>query len=917
MIMNLKKATSVLLALLLVLSLSPAAFAYADQKSPDQNTVAEPAGDTATNANSQDGNPAAGSTNQTGADQVGTTDPSASDDLSQQQPQNQQDASTDDSVDKSDGDSFDALSYNTPIMPRNTGTAPQPGTYLLRSAISHIRVIDISGGSLADYANVQLYHSNMTPAQQFDLIATADGFYALKNTKSGLFLDVAGAKTQDGTNVWQHGWNNTPAQKWSLQQNSDGSYALESAVAPGKYLDVAAAKDANNANIQIWHGNATPAQNFHFIPLNNPSPPTSTKVISTGLYSINNIFNPVRSFDVPSATTAEHAALRIWNPNNTPAQTFYFQAQSNGLYSIRPLNSGHAFAARDGNLVATTHLVQVGYNPTSLAQLWAINDNGDGTVSFVNAASGLYLDITGGSSENGTGIQLYKSNSTPAQKFRINPISMDTAIAPGVVSFTPITQAAKRIDIPQASQVSGTQAQVWNSNKTFAQKFNASLNNDGSYSFSALSSGQYLSDANNLICQIQVSGVVNNEQKWRLIYVVGGTALQNVGTGRIVDLSGNVLVPKSVSISSPFDVPATAAFTISRALAVEEGYYVINSAIEGKALDVEAGSLASGANVRIWTPNGTGAQIWKLSYNTDGSMEILNAKSFKALDVASGDANSGANVQQWNVNGTAAQKWTITPSQGGYFNIGSLLGTTLDIAGGVNAGDPNVIVASPNGSVSQNFKFTPTTSYYSDTMLNGVDVSAWQPANIGDVINYDFMIVKATEGTYYTSAYYNTQAQSVRNRGKLLGFYHFAGTDSPEVEAQFFVSKVRNYVGSAALILDYEADALNNGREWVRRFMREVKRLTGVTCGLYCSSSYIKAQNLAQLCDEEGSYLWNANYSLSYQTFWGYRQDIPPAVDCRIYQYTSSGRLPGYSANLDLNVFYGSQDDWLRLCRAS
>jgi len=32
-----------------------------------------------------------------------------------------------------------------------------------------------------------------------------------------------------------------------------------------------------------------------------------------------------------------------------------------------------------------------------------------------------------------------------------------------------------------------------------------------------------------------------------------------------------------------------------------------------------------------------------------------------------------------------------------------------------------------------------------------------------------------------------------------------------------------------------------------------------------------------------------------------------------LYQYTSSGRLPGYGGALDLNIFYGTADDWRRM----
>ncbi|MDR2109037.1 MAG: cell wall-binding repeat-containing protein [Coriobacteriales bacterium] len=201
--------------------------------------------------------------------------------------------------------------------------------------------------------------------------------------------------------------------------------------------------------------------------------------------------------------------------------------------------------------------------------------------------------------------------------------------------------------------------------------------------------------------------------------------------------------------------------------------------------------------------------------------------------------------------------------------------------------------------------------YGNASRLNGIDVSSWQPANIGYLVDYDFMIAKSTQGTWYTNPYFSQQADSALARGKKLGIYHFAdpATD-PVAEARYFVDHIRSYIGSAIPFLDYEAGALNNGREWVRSFLREFKSLTSVNCGLYCSSYYIRLQSLDSLCLEEETLLWNANYWFDHQPFYAYDQSITPGVECDIYQYTSSGHLPGYDSALDLNVFYGTTVDW-------
>lgn len=208
--------------------------------------------------------------------------------------------------------------------------------------------------------------------------------------------------------------------------------------------------------------------------------------------------------------------------------------------------------------------------------------------------------------------------------------------------------------------------------------------------------------------------------------------------------------------------------------------------------------------------------------------------------------------------------------------------------------------------------------------LNGVDVSGNQPADILSRISYDFAFVKASGNPKkyawnYKNPYMRQQADDALKKTGLLGLYHFTWGKPAEQEADFFCDVVKPYIGRAILVIDYEAEALSCGREWVRTFIRRVKAKTGVTPIVYASSSAINEQKLVQICKEEGSAIWSANYWLGYQRISGYdygkcRIGIK---DSLVWQYTAAGRLSGYSGDLDLDVFYGTRDDWLRWAGAS
>ncbi|MFC5902971.1 ThuA domain-containing protein [Streptomyces zhihengii] len=77
--------------------------------------------------------------------------------------------------------------------------------------------------------------------------------------------------------------------------------------------------------------------------------------------------------------------------------------------------------------------------------------------------------------------------------------------------------------------------------------------------------------------------------------------------------------------------------------------------VNGKCLDVAGGSGVEGAQVRLWSCNGTAAQRWEVP--GDGSVRALGG----CLDVSGGGSADGTKVQWWTCNGTGAQRWAAQP----------------------------------------------------------------------------------------------------------------------------------------------------------------------------------------------------------------------------------------------------------------
>lgn len=135
--------------------------------------------------------------------------------------------------------------------------------------------------------------------------------------------------------------------------------------------------------------------------------------------------------------------------------------------------------------------------------------------------------------------------------------------------------------------------------------------------------------------------------------------------------------------------------------------------------------------------------------------------------------------------------------------------------------------------------FTVTPSAMAD--MRGIDVSGWQSPTVTCTADYDFAVVKATQGTGFTNGYMTSQARCVQQRGKSLGFYHYAGGGNATAEADYFVNAVRPYLGRAVLVLDWEGyqNAAWGDSNWVRVFVNRVHERTGVWPLVYTSAAYL------------------------------------------------------------------------------
>ena len=204
--------------------------------------------------------------------------------------------------------------------------------------------------------------------------------------------------------------------------------------------------------------------------------------------------------------------------------------------------------------------------------------------------------------------------------------------------------------------------------------------------------------------------------------------------------------------------------------------------------------------------------------------------------------------------------------------------------------------------------------------LNGIDISNHQgKMDLLAVLKQtktDFVICKATEGINFVDKYCDRFMLTAQQAGKQVGFYHFARPErnSARAEADFFVKQTKGYFSKGIPVLDWESSGKSNVK-WAKEWLDRVESLTGVKPVIYMSESVTNAYNWKAVADA-GYGLWVAKYR-DYNIDRNYDMSTAgkkPVVKWwafyMMWQWTSVGRLNGYTGNLDCDVFYGDAKQW-------
>lgn len=195
-------------------------------------------------------------------------------------------------------------------------------------------------------------------------------------------------------------------------------------------------------------------------------------------------------------------------------------------------------------------------------------------------------------------------------------------------------------------------------------------------------------------------------------------------------------------------------------------------------------------------------------------------------------------------------------------------------------------------------------------MINFLDTSNWQGGYNPALTGADAVIVKATQGNRFVDGYCDSIVQQAIAASMPWGFYHFADEGDAISEAAFYVDNCRNYFGQGIPVLDWEGD---QSVDWVNAFVEQIHAETGIWPWIYANP-----WRFNQGCVNCNCARWVADYPDVISPTWSQAQEWDcPTADGNVvaWQFCSDGAVNGIAGNVDLDLFYGTTEQWLAYAR--
>lgn len=293
------------------------------------------------------------------------------------------------------------------------------GIYQIKSAIDSEFVLDITGISQVNCANVELWRNNGGDNQKFEIKKDNQGYYTIKCMHSNKYFDVAYASKKVGTNLEQFIFNDGDNQKWDIISNEDGTYSFKSKC-NDLYIDIENNKMKCGTNILMWVNNGGKNQKFFLEEIINDS----QEELKEGIYKICSAIDDSYVLDITGASRDNCANLELWIDNGGNNQKFAIKKIDDKYYTITNVNSEKSIDVVRALKENGTNVEQFKHNNGD-NQKWIIKNVKNDLYTIISKCNNLNINVDGYNCKNGININMWEKNNQSSQLFKFVETSIN------------------------------------------------------------------------------------------------------------------------------------------------------------------------------------------------------------------------------------------------------------------------------------------------------------------------------------------------------------------------------------------------------------------------------------------------------------------------------------------------------------
>ena len=470
--------------------------------------------------------------------------------------------------------------------------------------------------------------------------------------------------------------------------------------------------------------------------------------MSNGTYEIVTSKDNNKVLDIVNGSKSKGANVQLYQWNGTVAQQYEIVKNQKGYYTIKNCGSNlYRGISTNWNTMANYNRLVQGVDSSSKAAQFVFTKNSKGQWIISSAWDSKYvIDLYGGSTNNGSAIQIFTNNNSQAQAWKLMKVKnvreeMDelasknkNTLSDGTYFISSSKNTSYVLDVSNGSKNNFGNIWLFKNNGTVAQAWTVKHDSKGYVTFINVGSNKaidvYDGKAKNYQNISQYTSNNSYAQKWIVTKdSMGYKIMSAIDKNYVLDLYNgsvnngtNIQVYQSngtVAQRWKFDKYVKPTVETARQKmdkmakeynsSITESTYVISNFAQSKyVVDVSNGSKNSGANIWTFQSNNTNAQKWKVKKDSVGYITFINIGSNKALDVYNGNAENGTNIWQFNYNDSYAQKWIAKKNTDGSLTFLSALNSNyvLDISTGTVRNQQNIQLYQNNGTNAQKFKLT-------------------------------------------------------------------------------------------------------------------------------------------------------------------------------------------------------------------